>query len=56
MAKSWPASASQLYGLTLVARRRVSFGAIDPVASRAIFIREALVPARTRDQRRVPRA
>src|SRR5206468_1669577 len=33
-----------LYGLTLVASRRVSFGRIDPVAAREVFIREALVP------------
>ena len=33
-----------LYGLTLVARRRVSFGAIDPVLAREVFIRDALVP------------
>ncbi|HEY1458804.1 MAG TPA: ATP-dependent RNA helicase HrpA [Casimicrobiaceae bacterium] len=31
-----------LYGLTLVARRRVSFGRIEPVAAREIFLREAL--------------
>jgi ATP-dependent helicase HrpA len=35
----------QLYGLTLVARRRVSFARIDPAAARDIFIREALVPS-----------
>ena len=34
----------QLYGLTLVPRRRVSFGAIDPATAREVFIREALVP------------
>jgi ATP-dependent helicase HrpA len=34
----------QLYGLPLVARRRVSFGAIDPLAARETFIRDALVP------------
>jgi len=34
----------QLYGLTLVARRRVSFGSIDPKLAREVFIREALVP------------
>ena len=33
-----------LYGLTLVARRRVSFGAIDPVLARDVFLREALAP------------
>ena len=33
-----------LYGLTLVPRRRVSYGRIDPVAARDVFIREALVP------------
>ncbi len=32
-----------LYGLTLVARRRVSYGPIDPAAAREVFIREALV-------------
>ncbi len=34
----------QLYGLTLVPRRRVSFGAIDGATAREVFIREALVP------------
>ncbi len=34
----------QLYGLTLVPRRRVSFGRIDPALAREVFIREALVP------------
>ena len=34
----------QLYGLTLVPRRRVSFGRIDPTTAREVFIREALVP------------
>jgi ATP-dependent helicase HrpA len=33
-----------LLGLTLVERRRVAFERIDPVAARAVFIREALVP------------
>ncbi len=33
----------QLYGLTLVPRRRVSFGNIDPAVARDVFIREALV-------------
>ncbi|MCB1737845.1 MAG: DUF3418 domain-containing protein, partial [Gammaproteobacteria bacterium] len=32
-----------LYGLPLVEKRRVNYGRIDPVTSRAIFIREALV-------------
>jgi len=32
-----------LYGLALVEKRKVAFGAIDPVASREIFIRAALV-------------
>lgn len=32
-----------LYGVTLVAQRRVSFGAIDPVTSREMFLRHALV-------------
>ncbi|MEP7181037.1 MAG: ATP-dependent RNA helicase HrpA [Betaproteobacteria bacterium] len=34
----------QLYGLTLVPRRRVSFGAIEPKQAREIFLREALAP------------
>ncbi|HZQ62384.1 MAG TPA: ATP-dependent RNA helicase HrpA [Casimicrobiaceae bacterium] len=34
----------QLYGLTLVPRRRVSYGRIDPAVAREVFIREALVP------------
>jgi ATP-dependent helicase HrpA len=33
-----------LYGLTLVPRRRVSFGAIDPLLARDIFLREGLAP------------
>ncbi len=33
-----------LYGLTLVPRRRVSYGRIDPAVAREVFIREALVP------------
>ncbi len=32
----------QLYGLTLVARRRVSFGRVDPARAREVFLREAL--------------
>ncbi len=32
-----------LFGLTLVARRKVHYGPIDPAASRLIFIREGLV-------------
>ncbi|MEI7969818.1 MAG: ATP-dependent RNA helicase HrpA [Betaproteobacteria bacterium] len=32
-----------VYGLTVVPKRRVSYGAIDPVESRRIFIRSALV-------------
>lgn len=32
-----------LYGVTLVAQRRVPFGAIDPVTAREMFIRHALV-------------
>ncbi len=46
----------QLYGLTLVPRRRVSYGNIDPEAARDVFIREALVPGDARDEGRVPRA
>ena len=44
MARSSQASACLLFGLTLVPRRRVSYGRIDPVAARDVFIREALVP------------
>ena len=33
-----------LFGLTLIPRRRVSYGRIDPAAAREVFIREALVP------------
>jgi ATP-dependent helicase HrpA len=33
----------KLYGLTLVARRPVSYGAIDPAGARDVFVREALV-------------
>ena len=33
-----------LYGLTLMPRRRVSYGRVDPVVARGVFIREALVP------------
>lgn len=32
-----------LYGLIVVGRRKVNYGAIDPIVSREIFIREALV-------------
>jgi len=32
-----------LYGLTLIAGRKVDFGSVDPVQARSIFIREALV-------------
>jgi len=38
----------QLYGLTLVARRPVSFGALDPAGAREVFVREALVPGAVR--------
>ena len=33
----------KLYGLTLVARRPVSYGAIDPATARDVFVREALL-------------
>jgi len=33
-------------GLVLVARRRINFGPVDPVAAREIFIREALIDGR----------
>jgi len=32
-----------LYGLTLISRRKVNFGPIDPVVARELFIRHALV-------------
>ncbi len=32
-----------LYGLTLVARRRVSYGRVDPATAREVFLREGLV-------------
>jgi ATP-dependent helicase HrpA len=32
-----------LYGLTLVSRRQVAYGNVDPVHARAIFIREAII-------------
>jgi ATP-dependent helicase HrpA len=38
----------QLYGLTLVARRPVSFGAIDPKLAHEVFVREALVTGELR--------
>jgi ATP-dependent helicase HrpA len=31
-----------LYGLTLVARRRVAYGRVDPAAAREVFLRDAL--------------
>ena len=34
---------TSLYGITLCPKRRVNYGPIDPVVSREIFIREALV-------------
>ncbi|MGA7178732.1 MAG: ATP-dependent RNA helicase HrpA [Thiobacillaceae bacterium] len=34
---------ASLYGITVVARRRVHYGTIDPVAARELFIRGALV-------------
>ena len=37
-----------LYGLTLVSQRRRTYSAIDPVVSREIFIREALVNLETK--------
>ncbi|MDR2016637.1 MAG: ATP-dependent RNA helicase HrpA, partial [Burkholderiales bacterium] len=38
----------QLYGLTLVARRPVSFSRVDPGAAREVFVREALVSGNLR--------
>jgi ATP-dependent helicase HrpA len=37
-----------LYGLTLIAGRRVNYGAVAPAAAREIFVREALVHGRSR--------
>ena len=37
-----------LYGLTLVAGRRVNYGSVAPEAAREIFVREALVHGRSR--------
>jgi ATP-dependent helicase HrpA len=37
-------SASSLFGLVLIDRRRVSYDRIDPLGARAVFIREALLP------------
>ncbi len=37
-----------LYGLVLVSQRRVNYGNIDPIVSREIFIREALVNGETK--------
>ncbi len=37
-----------LYGVPLIAARRVAYGAIDPVESRAIFLQAALVEGRWR--------
>ncbi|HEX7012345.1 MAG TPA: ATP-dependent RNA helicase HrpA [Steroidobacteraceae bacterium] len=39
---------TNLYGLTLAARRRVNFGSVAPREAREIFVREALVEGRTR--------
>jgi len=39
-----------LYGLVVVARRRVNYGPIDPKVAREIFIREALVAGELRTQ------
>ncbi|MGI9280875.1 MAG: ATP-dependent RNA helicase HrpA [Endozoicomonas sp.] len=39
-----------LYGLIIVGRRRISYGLIDPVVSREIFIREALVEGHYQSQ------
>jgi len=40
-----------LYGLTLVTNRRINFGPIDPVVSREIFIRFALVEGQIRTRK-----
>ncbi|MGI6796292.1 ATP-dependent RNA helicase HrpA [Gordonia sihwensis] len=39
-----------LYGVPLVAQRRVNYGSIDPKTSREIFIQEALVAGRWRNR------
>ncbi len=41
-----------LYGIPIVAGRRVGYGAIDPVAAREIFIRAGLVEGRWRTRHR----
>jgi ATP-dependent helicase HrpA len=41
-----------LYGLTINPKRRINFGAVDPVAAREIFIRHALVMGEYRTQAR----
>ena len=51
-ARSSRASACTLYGLTLVARRRVSFGAIDPAAAREVFHPRGAGGRRARTRRR----
>ncbi|MDR0250379.1 MAG: ATP-dependent RNA helicase HrpA, partial [Burkholderiales bacterium] len=38
----------QLYGLTLIARRPVSFSRVDPKAAHEVFVREALTPGNLR--------
>ena len=45
-----------LYGVPIVARRRVAYGSIDPDEARAIFIRSALVEGRWRTHHRFFRA
>ena len=39
-----------LYGLTIIAKKRVNFGAIDPKTSREIFIRKALLEGELKRQ------
>lgn len=34
---------TSLYGITIIPKRKISFGAIDPIISRQLFIRHALV-------------
>nr|MBX2808891.1 ATP-dependent RNA helicase HrpA [Cellvibrionaceae bacterium] len=45
-----------LYGLVLAAKKRVSYGRIDPVVARETFIRTALVEGRYGDHKRVQAA
>src|SRR5471030_1395555 len=39
----WPRSTATLYGILLYANRSIHYGPLDPVESRRIFMRQALV-------------